>query len=86
MGKLSRLLLPLFLLLLLAPPPERKQTAPPEPISPAPVVQIIPSPAELEPEPEPDGPPACARVIENCTVDFTVFELYDKINSIYFRD
>jgi len=70
MGKLARLLPPLLLLLLLSLPPEQEQAAVPELISlePVPVVQIIPPLAGLEPEPEADGPPACARVIEGCTV------------------
>jgi len=69
MGRLARLLPPLLLLLLLSLPPEREQTAALEPSpEPLPVVQIIPSPAEFEPEPEAEGPPACAQVIEDCTV------------------
>jgi len=66
MGRLIRLLLPLFLLLLLALPPEREQAAP-EPVpEPVPVVQVIPHPPE--PEPEEDKPEA--RAVGECTVTY----------------
>jgi len=69
MSKLPRLLLLVLLLLLLMLPPEREEAAVPELSSePLPVVQFIPPPAEPGPEPEADGPPACAQVIEGCTV------------------
>lgn len=67
MGKLSRLLPPLFLLILLALPPEQEQTEALEPSSaPTPVVQVIPSPPE--PEPEEDKP--AAHAVGECTVTY----------------
>jgi len=51
MSKLPRLLLLVLLLLLLMSPPEWERAAAPEPSpEPLPVVQIIPAPAELEPD------------------------------------
>ncbi len=69
MGKLSRLLLPLFLLLLVLPP-EREAAAASEPILPeaAPVVQVIPPPAEPELEEEADGP--ALHAVGECVITY----------------
>ncbi len=70
LSKIVRLLPPLFLLLLLSLPPEQEQAAVPKsiPSEPAPVVQIIPHPEELEPEPDLDEP--AVHSIGECVITY----------------